>query len=174
VVRTLHRTPTPFTKQRVRASLGTKHLVAARERRDAFFAHLVAETVAGRTAPRPVASPPDRRFPFNLPPLARFKEFVGRGGLPRDEISSSFRTFILSPTNSSPKPDRRLAATEASESAGVSNCSSRIFRVGLFDGVASVIAADRARRCLHRIGRTRHRRTLRIAFGPARMTAING
>jgi len=31
----------------------------------------------------------------------RFKEFVGQGGLPRDEISNSFRTFILSPTNSS-------------------------------------------------------------------------
>jgi hypothetical protein len=30
----------------------------------------------------------------------RFKEFVGRGGLPRDEITSSFGTFILSPTNS--------------------------------------------------------------------------
>jgi hypothetical protein len=30
----------------------------------------------------------------------RFKEFVGRGGLPRDEISISFRAFILSPTNS--------------------------------------------------------------------------
>jgi hypothetical protein len=29
-----------------------------------------------------------------------FLEFVGRGGLHRDGISSSFRTFILSPTNS--------------------------------------------------------------------------
>jgi hypothetical protein len=32
----------------------------------------------------------------------RFKEFVGRGGLLRDEIPRSFRTFILSPTNSWP------------------------------------------------------------------------
>jgi hypothetical protein len=45
--------PTPFTKQRVRASLGTKHLAAARERRDAFFAHLAAETAAGRISAPP-------------------------------------------------------------------------------------------------------------------------
>ncbi|MDD2764477.1 MAG: hypothetical protein PHE83_10935 [Opitutaceae bacterium] len=32
--------PTPFTKERVRRSLGTPLLAAARERRDAFFAHL--------------------------------------------------------------------------------------------------------------------------------------
>jgi hypothetical protein len=32
--------------------------------------------------------------------LRRLKEFVGRGALHRDEIPSSFRTFILSPTNS--------------------------------------------------------------------------
>jgi len=31
--------PTPFTKERVRRSLGTASLDAARERRDAFFAH---------------------------------------------------------------------------------------------------------------------------------------
>ncbi|HTP47105.1 MAG TPA: hypothetical protein VMQ50_09330 [Casimicrobiaceae bacterium] len=31
--------PTPFTKERVRRSLGTSHLDEARERRDAFFAH---------------------------------------------------------------------------------------------------------------------------------------
>jgi len=31
--------PTPFTKARVRRSLGTASLAAARERRDAFFAH---------------------------------------------------------------------------------------------------------------------------------------
>jgi hypothetical protein len=31
--------PTPFTKERVRRSLGTSSLAAARERRDAFFAH---------------------------------------------------------------------------------------------------------------------------------------
>jgi hypothetical protein len=32
--------PTPFTKERIRRSLGTKDLLVARERRDAFFAHL--------------------------------------------------------------------------------------------------------------------------------------
>jgi len=31
--------PTPFTKERVRRSLGTPVLAVARERRDAFFAH---------------------------------------------------------------------------------------------------------------------------------------
>ncbi len=34
---TIH--PTPFTKQRVRRSLGTPSLETARDRRDAFFAH---------------------------------------------------------------------------------------------------------------------------------------
>jgi hypothetical protein len=34
--------PTPFTKERVRRSLGTKHLPVARERRDAFFTHLAS------------------------------------------------------------------------------------------------------------------------------------
>lgn len=31
--------PTPFTKERVRRSLGTKELPVARERRDAFLTH---------------------------------------------------------------------------------------------------------------------------------------
>jgi hypothetical protein len=31
--------PTPFTKERVRRSLGTPDLATARERRDVFFAH---------------------------------------------------------------------------------------------------------------------------------------
>lgn len=35
--------PTPFTKERIRRSLGTKDLKVARERRDSFFAHLVSE-----------------------------------------------------------------------------------------------------------------------------------
>ena len=34
--------PTPFTKERVRRSLGTKDLPLARERRDTFFIHLTA------------------------------------------------------------------------------------------------------------------------------------
>ena len=33
--------PTPFTKERIRRSLGTKCLTTARERRDQFFEHLV-------------------------------------------------------------------------------------------------------------------------------------
>ncbi len=39
--------PTPFTKERVRRSLGTKDLHVARERRDVFFAHLAAPPEAG-------------------------------------------------------------------------------------------------------------------------------
>ena len=35
--------PTPFTKERIRRSLGTKDLKAARLRRDAFFATLATE-----------------------------------------------------------------------------------------------------------------------------------
>ena len=38
--------PTPFTKERIRRSLGTKDLQTARERRDAFFAHLGAAIAA--------------------------------------------------------------------------------------------------------------------------------
>jgi hypothetical protein len=48
--------PTPFTKDRVRRSLGTKDLPTARERRDTFFAHLGAP--AALTAPpEPVCHP---------------------------------------------------------------------------------------------------------------------
>jgi hypothetical protein len=32
--------PTPFTKERIRRSLGTKDLAIARSRRDSFFAHM--------------------------------------------------------------------------------------------------------------------------------------
>ena len=38
---TIH--PTPYTKERIRRSLGTKDLEVARERRDSFFAHLASE-----------------------------------------------------------------------------------------------------------------------------------
>ncbi len=38
--------PTPFTKERVRRSLGTASLDAARERRDAFFAHWSVQAAA--------------------------------------------------------------------------------------------------------------------------------
>lgn len=37
--------PTPFTKERIRCSLGTRDLPTARERRDAFFAQLRAGKV---------------------------------------------------------------------------------------------------------------------------------
>ncbi|MCF7760981.1 MAG: hypothetical protein K9M98_10810 [Cephaloticoccus sp.] len=35
--------PTPFTKERIRRSLGTKDLEVARARRDSFFEHLESE-----------------------------------------------------------------------------------------------------------------------------------
>lgn len=51
--------PTPFTKERIRRSLGTKDIKVARARRDAFFAHLASEAVkpaANQTAMRKVAA----------------------------------------------------------------------------------------------------------------------
>ncbi len=46
--------PTPFTKERIRRSLGTKDVTIARERRDTFFTQLAAEAtkVAGAAAAR--------------------------------------------------------------------------------------------------------------------------
>ncbi len=44
--------PTPFTKRRVRRSLGTKDVVAARARRDRCFELLGAETIRPATMPR--------------------------------------------------------------------------------------------------------------------------
>jgi hypothetical protein len=41
---TIH--PTPFTKERVRRSLGTKDVNVARQRRDSFFATLANSTSA--------------------------------------------------------------------------------------------------------------------------------
>jgi hypothetical protein len=41
--------PTPFTKERIRRSLGTKDIQQARERRDSFFASLVAEAAKAPT-----------------------------------------------------------------------------------------------------------------------------
>ena len=38
--------PTPFTKERIRRSLGTKDLDIARFRRDAFFSHIVGKQAA--------------------------------------------------------------------------------------------------------------------------------
>ncbi|MBW7894476.1 MAG: hypothetical protein H3C27_05115 [Opitutaceae bacterium] len=46
--------PTPFTKERIRRSLGTKDLKVARERRDSFFAHLASE--AAKAAQRKEAA----------------------------------------------------------------------------------------------------------------------
>lgn len=42
--------PTPFTKERIRRSLGTKDIKVARARRDAFFAHLASEAAKPVTA----------------------------------------------------------------------------------------------------------------------------
>ena len=36
--------PTPFTKERIRRSLGTKDVKIARERRDQFFSHLAKQS----------------------------------------------------------------------------------------------------------------------------------
>ena len=45
--------PTPFTKDRVRRSLGTKDVLTARARRDAFFAVLAVEAAKpSGTVPR--------------------------------------------------------------------------------------------------------------------------
>ena len=44
--------PTPFTKERIRRSLGTKDVEVARDRRDSFFATLAADAAkAASTAP---------------------------------------------------------------------------------------------------------------------------
>ena len=50
--------PTPFTKERVRRSLGTKDIGVARERRDAFFAQLSADVSkpVGNVARKAVAA----------------------------------------------------------------------------------------------------------------------
>ncbi len=44
--------PTPFTKERIRRSLGTKDLKIARERRDTFFNHLASEAAKAAAAAR--------------------------------------------------------------------------------------------------------------------------
>ena len=53
---TIH--PTPFTKERIRRSLGTKDIEVARERRDSFFAHLASEVAkpAGTVVRKAVAA----------------------------------------------------------------------------------------------------------------------
>lgn len=43
--------PTPFTKERIRRSLGTKDVKLARERRDQFFAHLAKQSSGPAPAP---------------------------------------------------------------------------------------------------------------------------
>jgi hypothetical protein len=50
--------PTPFTKERIRRSLGTKDIRVARERRDAFFTHLTSEgaKLVAATASKAVAA----------------------------------------------------------------------------------------------------------------------
>ena len=44
--------PTPFTKERIRRSLGTKDVKVARERRDTVFAHLASEAAKSAAAVR--------------------------------------------------------------------------------------------------------------------------
>ncbi len=51
---TIH--PTPFTKERIRRSLGTKDVRIARERRDAFFANLAESAKAATVLAKPVAA----------------------------------------------------------------------------------------------------------------------
>ena len=48
--------PTPFTKERIRRSLGTKDVKIARERRDTFFAHLASEAAKAVTPARKEAA----------------------------------------------------------------------------------------------------------------------
>lgn len=48
--------PTPFTKERIRRSLGTKDIRVARERRDTFFANLAESAKTAGTAQKPVAA----------------------------------------------------------------------------------------------------------------------
>ncbi len=51
---TIH--PTPFTKERIRRSLGTKDVRVARERRDAFFANLTETAKNAAALAKPVAA----------------------------------------------------------------------------------------------------------------------
>ena len=48
--------PTPFTKERIRRSLGTKDVKIARERRDTFFNHLASEVVKNTGARKEAAA----------------------------------------------------------------------------------------------------------------------
>jgi hypothetical protein len=48
--------PTPFTKERIRRSLGTKDVNVARERRDAFFVQLANEAAKVATARKDAAA----------------------------------------------------------------------------------------------------------------------
>ncbi len=48
--------PTPFTKERIRRSLGTKDVTVARARRDAFFAQLANGTTEGVESAKVVAA----------------------------------------------------------------------------------------------------------------------
>jgi len=47
--------PTPFTKERIRRSLGTKDIKIARARRDSFFANLSVEATKPAPAPQAVS-----------------------------------------------------------------------------------------------------------------------
>ena len=48
--------PTPFTKERIRRSLGTRDLEVARERRDAFLTHFADPPTEHTTALEPAVA----------------------------------------------------------------------------------------------------------------------
>ena len=48
--------PTPFTKERIRRSLGTKDVKIARERRDSFFGHLASEAAKAAVSNKDAAA----------------------------------------------------------------------------------------------------------------------
>ncbi len=52
--------PTPFTKERIRRSLGTKSLEIARKRRDAFFQHVLGDNTALNEAQTALPPRPSR------------------------------------------------------------------------------------------------------------------
>ena len=47
--------PTPFTKERIRRSLGTKDVNVARQRRDSFFQHLLGQSAQNQVRQPAVA-----------------------------------------------------------------------------------------------------------------------
>ena len=69
--------PTPFTKERIRRSLGTKDIQVARERRDSFFVHLASEA---NKAPAAAAAQPGRKMVVGVFRADADPEELGEGG----------------------------------------------------------------------------------------------